>query len=84
MCTSKYGNVPQSQLSIDATVDAECGSPDGAAKLRAASAAEIGAWYYGGACPKCGAFAPIAQDGRKSQASILHYLSLTLAKNSMG
>jgi hypothetical protein len=59
---------------MDESVDAEYGVPDGAVKLCAASAAEIEAWYYGGACPKCGAFAPIAQDGRKGQASILHYL----------
>ena len=59
---------------MDESVDAEYGVPDGAVKLCAASAAEIDAWFYGGACPKCGAFAPIAQDGRKGQASILHYL----------
>ena len=60
--------------SLCATVDAEYGLPDGAIKPCAAGAAEIGPWYYGGACPRCGALAPIAQDGRKGQASILHYL----------
>jgi hypothetical protein len=60
--------------SLCATVDAEYSLPDGAMKPHAAGAAEIGPWYYGGTCPRCGALAPIAQDGRKGQASILHYL----------
>ena len=60
--------------SLCATEDAEFRLPDGAVKPHAAGAAEIGPWYYGGTCPRCGAFAPIAQDGRRGQPSILHYL----------
>ena len=59
--------------SLCATVDAEFRLPDRAVKPHAVGAAEIGPWYYGGTCPRCGASAPIAQEGRKGQASILHY-----------